>query len=114
MQRDRIPVVSVRPRESAVFYEHAGEVGRVFQKLDHSSGFLQDRPKIPRAEGSVGKFQFKLKAAEPTDADHVNHHHLGEHGLAFEHRSPITATPWTSINIPGTAKFDTVIRALPG
>jgi len=62
---------------------------------------------------SVGKFEFQLEPAETADADYVNHHR-GSHGLAFEHLSPITATPWISINIPGTAKFDTVIRALPG
>ena len=38
----------------------------------------------------------------------------GEHGLAFVQSSPITATPWISISEPGTAKFDTVIKALPG
>jgi hypothetical protein len=40
--------------------------------------------------------------------------HCGTHELSFEQRSPITATPWTSISMPGTAKFDTVISALPG
>ena len=29
-------------------------------------------------------------------------------------RSPITATPWISISMPGRAKFVTVISALPG
>ena len=40
--------------------------------------------------------------------------HCGRHEFSFEQRSPITATPWISISMPGTAKFDTVISALPG
>ena len=41
-------------------------------------------------------------------------HYRAEHGFAFEHLSPITAMPWISISMPGTAKFDTVMSALPG
>ena len=93
MQCDRVPVVSVGPGQSAVFYEDSREIGRVFQRLDHRSGFLQNGAKISHADSSVGKFQFKLEATEATNADYVNHHHLGEHGLAFEHLSPITTTP---------------------
>src|SRR5262249_44545156 len=37
-----------------------------------------------------------------------------EHGLAAEHSSPMTAMPWISISMPGRAKLETVISALPG
>src|SRR5262249_46125315 len=40
--------------------------------------------------------------------------HFAEHGLAAEHSSPMTAMPWISISMPGRAKLETVISALPG
>ena len=37
-----------------------------------------------------------------------------EQGLASEHSSPITATPWISISMPGRAKLEMVSSALAG
>jgi len=37
-----------------------------------------------------------------------------KHGFAAEQSSPITAMPWISISMPGRAKFETVMSALPG
>ena len=93
MQCNRVPVVSVRPGKSAVFYEDAAEIFGVFQRCDHRPDSLKQEFKIPRTDGSIGKLQFKREATESTNADYFNHHHLGEHGLEFEHLSPITATP---------------------
>jgi len=74
MQCDGVPVVSIRPSQSAVFQKDPPEIFGIFQWGDHRPGSLKQRFKIPRANGPVGKFHFKLEATESANADYFNHH----------------------------------------
>src|SRR5262249_4636643 len=73
MHCDRDPVVSVRPGKSAVLYQDPPEISALLQWRDYRTGSSKQQFKIRRADGAVGKFQFKLEVAEPTNADYFNH-----------------------------------------
>src|SRR6185312_14398074 len=74
MQRDRVPVVAVRPRQRAVFDEYAREKCGLFQRIGHRPGLVANERKVANALGPIGELDFKLVAAKPANADNIDHH----------------------------------------
>src|SRR6266851_5253385 len=74
MQRDRIPVIPIRPSERPVLDEDTREIRSILERLRHRPCLLANERKIAHADGPIGKLDFQFITAERANADHVDHH----------------------------------------
>ena len=57
MERDRVPVIAIRPSQNPVFHEDAPEIGRVPERVQQGTRFAEDVAEIALANRVVGKLQ---------------------------------------------------------
>src|SRR5258708_7516131 len=69
VQRDGIPIVTIRPRQRAVLDEDPRKVSRILERFGHRTGLLGNERKVPHTNSAVGKFDLKLVVADRADAD---------------------------------------------
>ena len=74
VKRDRIPIVAVRPRDSAILHEQPAKVGGILERLQHRPRFACYEREIALAHRIVGKLDGEAIVAERLCFSHFNQH----------------------------------------